>query len=193
MPTQIERSAQTQQDLLTAAEMQIAEHGYAALSEGRICARAGVTRGALRHHYPSGRYDLLPMLLEQLIERQSAELAAAGPIDPRERVYLMLYGILNNPAQSNLLVILEIWMATRGDAKLATRINPILTTMFERVFGAAADQNLAPDILAIRLTLTGACMHRLGHDDGHEGVVRAVQWILERLPPPPEFARRFLS
>ncbi|WP_035056319.1 TetR/AcrR family transcriptional regulator [Andreprevotia chitinilytica] len=191
MPTQIQRSTQTQQALLSAAEALIAENGYAALSEARICERAKLTRGALRHHYPNGRYDLLPMLIEQLIERQSNELAAAGPRDPRERIYLMLYGVLHDPVQSNAVVILEVWMAARGDTKLAERTNPILLTALDRLFGVRADQDISPDVLALRFMLHGACMHRFSLDYERNTLVSAVQWLLDQLPPPSEFTSRF--
>ncbi|WP_051711549.1 TetR/AcrR family transcriptional regulator [Andreprevotia chitinilytica] len=180
MTSQLQRATQTRQALLAAAEALIAEHGYARLNEDRVCTRADLSRGALRHHYHNGRYDLLPALLTQLIERQSAELASATP---RERAHHMLRGILDDPGKSSVVAIFELWMAVRGDARLAARLNPIFSTAFERLLGVQADQGLALDILALRLILSGACMHRFSQGYDRAALVSTVQWLLACLPP----------
>jgi AcrR family transcriptional regulator len=51
--TQADRSAQTRTALVTAARELFAEKGFAATSRDEIAARAGVTRGALYHHFDS--------------------------------------------------------------------------------------------------------------------------------------------
>ncbi|SMC16162.1 transcriptional regulator, TetR family [Andreprevotia lacus DSM 23236] len=190
MATQLQRSTQTQQQLLAATERLLAEQGYAAVSEARICDLANLTRGALRHHYPNGRYDLLPVLLEKLIAKQSEKIEAAQPQNPRERVYLMLFGLLEASIQPETVAILEVWMAARGDAKLAERINPIMNSSIERLFGMTPDTPIDPDLLALRCLLHGACMHCYSVDYRHEELVRAIQWVLERLPPPAGFVER---
>ncbi|KAF0811812.1 hypothetical protein IGB42_03622 [Andreprevotia sp. IGB-42] len=190
MATQIQRSNQTQQQLLAATERLLAEQGYAAVSEARICELANLTRGALRHHYPNGRYDLLPVLVERLIARQSELIAAAQPQNPLERIYLMLFGLLDAPIQSDTVAILEVWMAARGDAKLGERINPIMNSAIERLFGMTSATPADPDALALRCLLHGACMHCYSVDYDRNALVAAIQWVLEKLPPPAGFVER---
>jgi AcrR family transcriptional regulator len=51
--TQAERSAETVGKLLDATVACLVERGYARTSTNDICRRAGVSRGALLHHFPS--------------------------------------------------------------------------------------------------------------------------------------------
>jgi len=190
MATQIQRSNHTQQQLLAATEQLLAEQGYAAVSEARICELANLTRGALRHHYPNGRYDLLPVLIERLIAKQSQQLEAAQPKNPRERIYLMLFSLLEEQAQPETVAILEVWMAARGDNKLAERINPIMNSSIERLFGMMPGKPIEPDLLALRCLIHGACMHCFSVDYDPAALSQAIRWVLEQLPPPPGFVER---
>ncbi|MEO3763611.1 TetR family transcriptional regulator [Streptomyces sp. B8F3] len=49
--TQQERTATTTKDLVGAARVHFARDGYAAASLDAICAQAGITKGALYHHF----------------------------------------------------------------------------------------------------------------------------------------------
>jgi AcrR family transcriptional regulator len=51
--TQAQRSAETRTKLLDATAANLAEFGYARTSTTDICRRAGVSRGAMLHHFPS--------------------------------------------------------------------------------------------------------------------------------------------
>src|SRR4051794_29232122 len=65
--TQAERSAATQQALVEAAIELLVERGWAATTAVEVCERAGCTRGALVHHYPS-LSTLLATALESLYD-----------------------------------------------------------------------------------------------------------------------------
>jgi AcrR family transcriptional regulator len=65
MATQAERSASTRSRLVAAALELFARDGYQATSTGAILAAAGVSRGALYHHF-AGKQDLFAAVFEQL-------------------------------------------------------------------------------------------------------------------------------
>jgi AcrR family transcriptional regulator len=83
--TQAERSESTRKALLTAARRLFAERGYAGVGTEEIVRAAGLTRGALYHHF-GGKRELLAAVYEQ-IERELAERIASGALgasDPLE-------------------------------------------------------------------------------------------------------------
>ncbi|MGH7860337.1 MAG: TetR/AcrR family transcriptional regulator, partial [Candidatus Binatia bacterium] len=53
MSIRAERAASTRQALVTAARAHFAERGFAATSTNDVVEAAGVTRGALYHHFPT--------------------------------------------------------------------------------------------------------------------------------------------
>ena len=73
MNVKAQRSEATRSALVGAARELFAERSYAGVGTEEIVQRAGVTRGALYHHF-SGKEDLLRAVLHQL----SAELAEAS-------------------------------------------------------------------------------------------------------------------
>jgi AcrR family transcriptional regulator len=72
--TQTERSANTRAALMAAARRLFTERGYDAVSAEEIVRAAGVTRGALYHHF-GGKRDLLEAVYERL-EAESTERVA---------------------------------------------------------------------------------------------------------------------
>ena len=79
-PSQEDRRLATQTALLAAARPLFAERGFAAVSADEIVRAAGVTRGALHHHYGDKR-GLFRAVFEQVevgITQELADLVAAG-------------------------------------------------------------------------------------------------------------------
>src|SRR5260221_9541998 len=68
--TQVKRSEATRDALIEAARALFAERGYAGVGTEEIVRAAGITRGALYHHF-DGKRDLF----EAVYERVEAELA----------------------------------------------------------------------------------------------------------------------
>jgi AcrR family transcriptional regulator len=76
--TQAERSDATRAALVTAARPLFAQRGYAGVGTEEIARAAGVTRGALYHHF-EGKRELFEAVYEQ-IEVELAERIASGAL-----------------------------------------------------------------------------------------------------------------
>lgn len=74
--TQQERSEATTTALVRAARELFAQDGLAATSLEAVCARAGVTKGALYHHY-AGKRELFAAVFSAEQERLAAAIVAA--------------------------------------------------------------------------------------------------------------------
>ena len=96
--TQEERSAETRSKLIGAAISLIGKRGYANLTTPEIAAAAGVSRGALQHHF-SSRYDLIAAVNDRLTndmlalgeDLQAGTLPLAKRIDAVIEHYLSVY------------------------------------------------------------------------------------------------------
>ncbi len=86
MATQAERTAATTERLLDATVRSLIERGYRGTSTPEICKRAGVSRGAQLHHFPT-KETLVAAAVDHLLQRRLAELtdrfanAPAGVLD----------------------------------------------------------------------------------------------------------------
>jgi AcrR family transcriptional regulator len=74
--TQAQRSEQTRAALVAAARRLFAERGYADVGTEEIVREAGVTRGALYHHF-DGKRELMRAVYEELEEELSQQFAAS--------------------------------------------------------------------------------------------------------------------
>lgn len=83
--TQAERSETTRSALIDAARALFAERGYAGVGTEEIVRAAGVTRGALYHHF-DGKRELFAAVYErieiELAQRIAAGALAGGAADP---------------------------------------------------------------------------------------------------------------
>ncbi len=69
-------AARTRTDILAAARRLFTEHGYSATTTGEIAEAAGVTVGALFHHF-EGKPGLFRSVFEQLEGELDAKVRAA--------------------------------------------------------------------------------------------------------------------
>ena len=77
MATQAERRAATRGQLITAAREHFARDGFQATHTGRILEQAGVSRGALYHHFPS-KQDLFEAVFVDLSNEAIAQAGRNG-------------------------------------------------------------------------------------------------------------------
>jgi AcrR family transcriptional regulator len=85
--TQADRSATTRAALVAAATRLFAERGYAGTGREEIVRAAGLTRGALYHHY-ADKADLFRAVFEAVEEQVMGRIAeaASGTGDPVEQL-----------------------------------------------------------------------------------------------------------
>jgi AcrR family transcriptional regulator len=107
--TQAERSATTRSALLAAARELFAEYGFAATGREQIAELAGVTRGALYHHFGS-KERLFRAVVEQLEEElgEQVMVAAARSPDAAEQLRLGCMAFLDaclDPAVRRVVLI----------------------------------------------------------------------------------------
>jgi len=100
--TQAERSAATQQALITAARRLWGERGYAEVGTPEIVEAAGVTRGAMYHQY-ADKAALFRAVIEamdvEIIARIQALVAAARPDTPADTMHAMANAWLDIAAE----------------------------------------------------------------------------------------------
>ena len=109
--TQSERSAATQNALITAARALWGERGYADVGTPEIAAAAGVTRGAMYHQYPD-KAALFRAVIEtvetEVMQRLSASVTAAQPGSPAAALRIAAdawLGIATEPEVRRLVLI----------------------------------------------------------------------------------------
>ena len=88
--TQAERSQATRGALIGVARELFSQRGYAGVGTEEIVQRAGVTRGALYHHF-AGKEDLFRAVYE-LVEEELTERIAAGAFGQTEPLEVLRAG-----------------------------------------------------------------------------------------------------
>jgi AcrR family transcriptional regulator len=158
---QQDRSRATRQRLLEAALECLVEYGWAGTTTTVVAEKAGVSRGAQLHHFPT-RASLVLAAVEHLSERRGAEIRAeAEALPPGTRLdgaVDMLVAAFTGPL---FAAALEVWVAARTDAELRAALEPL-----EARFGREL----------YRLTVAV-----LGADDNRPAVRTAVQATLDLL------------
>lgn len=123
---QEERTRVMRARLLEATVDCLVERGFAGTSTTLVSERAGVSRGAQLHHFPS-KNALVLAAVEHLTVVRGAELAAAasrlptGPVRTRA-VLAMLADHFTSPV---FVAALELWVAARTDETLLAAVAPL--------------------------------------------------------------------
>jgi AcrR family transcriptional regulator len=126
-----ERTAAMRQRLIDAAIGSLYELGYAATTTQIVTDRAGVSRGAILHHFPT-KVDLMVAVAEYAAKHQDRTIRKALADTPAGMpVYLALTAATwEVTIQPPAVALLEVMMATRADKALAERL-PEVVQAFE--------------------------------------------------------------
>jgi AcrR family transcriptional regulator len=155
-----DRSRATRRRLLETTIRCLAEHGWEASTVGFIAAEAGISRGAVQHHFPT-REALILAALEHMFAERAALLdalpdpAGAGP----DRVHAAVAGLVDAIGGELFRAALQVWTVAAADPELRAAVVPL-----ERHFARGVHRR------AVRL---------LGVDDGDPAVRGLIQATLD--------------
>jgi AcrR family transcriptional regulator len=160
--SQVERTRVMRARLLEATVECLVEKGFAGTSTTLVSERAGVSRGAQLHHFPT-KNDLVLAAVRHLTELRGEELRTAVrgvPAGPR-RTRAVLRTLADHFTSPAFAAALELWVAARTDPDLLAEVAPL-----EQEVGRETH----------RLTVEA-----LGVDESRPGVRELVQATLDML------------
>ncbi|WP_243712798.1 TetR/AcrR family transcriptional regulator [Actinomadura sp. 6K520] len=196
--TQEERRSRTQARLLEATMECLVDLGWSGTSTTEVARRAGVSRGAQQHHYPT-KMVLVAAALEHLLEAQRLAYETAFAVLPAERrnvsgaLDLLWEVFRGRPAKA----LMELAVAARTDDELRPlcrdlneRILQVILETFERLF---PENTLPPDFVPTMLRgvfamFVGLSIQNALDDDadGHQrAVLRQVKDVAQLIIPEP--------
>lgn len=130
-----DRSRLTRQRLLETTVRCLAERGWSASTVTVIATEAGISRGALQHHFPT-REALVVAALEYMFEERRAlveRLGAPGgespstddPVDEAERVHRVVSTLVDVYTGDLFRAALHAWTAAAADEQVRALIAPL--------------------------------------------------------------------
>lgn len=184
--SQEERAASTQQALLQATIECLVEYGYAGTTTRMVADRAGVSRGAQTHHYPT-KHELVVAAIEQLFSDQAEVFAKAFEMVPQsERTFSRaideLWDIVSGPAYA---ATLEVVVAGRTDDELRAVVHGVAAGLERTVLDLfmwfapeIEDPDVARRVTDVALTLVqGAAVSRYGGFGSPDEVIELVRLL----------------
>ncbi|MEW2525821.1 TetR/AcrR family transcriptional regulator [Streptomyces sp. NPDC047071] len=154
-----DRSRATRQRLLEAAVACLAEHGWTGSTVTVVSERAGVSRGAAQHHFPT-REDLFTAAVEYVAEQRSAALRGLFPegarAADRAAVVRALVDLYTGPL---FRAALQLWVAASNEPQLGPRVAELEARVGRET------HRIAVELLAV--------------DESRPGVRETVQGLLD--------------
>jgi AcrR family transcriptional regulator len=169
--TQEERRAETKRRVLDAAIDCLVEDGYFNLTTGRVADRAGVSRGAQLHQYPT-RQELVVAAMEYLANRRAAGLReeAARLPDDADRTAAALALFWSQFSGRLFQAGIELIIAARTDAVLRAALTPferelrrLSRELAAELFGpiAVAHPDFNDVVTLVLNSMYGIALHRV--------------------------------
>jgi AcrR family transcriptional regulator len=123
---QEERTRAMRHRLLEATLQCLVERGWSGTSTTLVSERAGVSRGAQLHHFPT-KADLVVAAVEHIATVRRNELAEAAAALPRgRRGTREVLVLLGEPFTADVFAAaLELWVAARTDPTLLAAVGPL--------------------------------------------------------------------
>lgn len=183
--TQSERVEAMQSRILDAAVGCLVESGYAGLTTNDVVRRAGISRGALAHHYPT-KADLVVATTTHLLASREADAreqlaALTGRRLDVDRALDIFWSMFEGPS---FVALLELGVAARTDPDLRgvvrdapERIVALIMDVYTDLFPRQASLPYAEDaVRAIFALYTGLAFESMvdGDPDGQHARVRQL-------------------
>ncbi|MCE5288635.1 MAG: TetR family transcriptional regulator [Nocardiaceae bacterium] len=156
-----DRSRATRQRLLEATIESLADQGWGPTTVAVVAERAGVSRGAAQHHFPT-REDLITAALEYMFDIRMNQAMAEAQVLPAgaSKTEAVVRAIVEYYTSPMFKAALHVWTAAAADPALKERIVP-LEAKFGRVahkmtataLGVAKDDRLGHELVQATLDL----------------------------------------
>ena len=133
-----DRSRATRERLLAAAVASLAESGWARTTVATVAARAGVSRGAAQHHFPT-RGDLVTAAIRHMTEVRLDELrtTVAAPPEGANRTRWALDLLAGLYTSTLFTAALHVWTEAAVDAELRAQVIPLERTLAREAYRLA--------------------------------------------------------
>jgi AcrR family transcriptional regulator len=153
---QAAKAAQTRARLIDATVRCLVKYGYANTTTPKVAEEAGLSRGAMMHHFENGT-SLIKSTIAELHEKRlrAFRRAADKPVHEVTDLVETYWRQLQKPA---FIAFHELAVAARTDSELASILKP-LQDEFSEKFNAQAEQLFpewasSPDNFALAMTLS---------------------------------------
>jgi AcrR family transcriptional regulator len=181
--SQQERRQVTTEALLAAGRRLFGEHGYAGVSSASLAAEAGLTTGAVYHHF-EGKAALFEAVFEMVENELAAavRLAAAGAGDPLVRLERGALGFLEAAGEPSVRRIVLIdgpsvlgWERWR-EIDERHHLRPLKAVLITAIrTGVLERQNAGALARLLMGAFTEAAL------DGGQEIAEAALWLVRRL------------
>ncbi|MFT3801996.1 MAG: TetR/AcrR family transcriptional regulator [Burkholderiaceae bacterium] len=195
---ELQRAA-TRQRLLAAAVASLVELGVARTTTLEVQKRAGVSRGALLHHF-STHAELLASTVAELVRRNEQAVARMQALHRSEKdpVVRAIKCLADTTIQPSFMAELELWAVARTDTQLR---EALLTAergarddherVIEELFASVRDRPAYAQVVALTTDFArGLALSGVLRSDPGERKRRLASWIwavrilLEQTEPP---------
>jgi AcrR family transcriptional regulator len=194
---QAQKSAATRKALVEAAIRCVIKHGYASTTTPRVAAEAGLSRGAMLHHFDNGPALIRAAIAHLHEKRLRAFARAVSALPEGDHLAGALHGYWRQVTHPLYVAFHELAVASRTDPELAAILKPAQAEFAARWRDLASQ--LFPEwqadrksfYLALALTqntLDGMALNRLtGASDPavEEALLAHLEAELRRLRPAP--------
>lgn len=188
------KSAQTKKRLIEGAIRCIVKFGYSKTTTSRVAAEAGLSRGAMLHHFENGE-ALMHAVIAELNDKRLRAIRRTGDIASRG-VHEVVRAYWHQLSSSSFTAFHELSIAARTDQGLAQILEPAQAEFRERRYALSIEafpewqKNRTNFDLALALsqqTIEGMAINRLVHGLDEAMVepllINLERQILELKPP----------